>query len=470
MKLWRSPGFILLPLLFLSFFMAACSSTAAGPSTDSDQAGEIVKDKDLCAQSLDFEIFQLEPAGRVATLGEDFEFGTLGRQGALELASELFSLEDSFCAIEIPEDLTEALDEIDRLFESGQDALADEKLNELLADVEREAFSSQSSMKIAVQRLQQGGERARKTVRSYLTIAARAQYWGNDDRADEAIASATETYEAWASEAIDTADIKEALTIAAEAQLLGLFELGDEAISRATDLAEAAMVQALETFDPCLSSVPEARSLLRAVALAQLLGVDTAEYDFMSEINEWKDIRLRRKRGEAVPECDSWQVNLNLEMVWESGWHTISWEGFFIVQDNDDLDGQGTGRLATHVETTCINLLSGEEFISTTDVTGTFNFEIQGKQETRGNANVFKFQFPAEVTFSGEDTCNPFDETTYLPKYVIEEIHSSGGVEGYDMTTDQIYLVVPAVDGATQVYETVIGPVTLTLKEPELAE
>ena len=470
MKLWRSPGFILLPLLFLSFFMAACSSTAAGPSTDSDQAGEIVKDKDLCAQSLDFEIFQLEPAGRVATLGEDFEFGTLGRQGALELASELFSLEDSFCAIEIPEDLTEALDEIDRLFESGQDALADEKLNELLADVEREAFSSQSSMKIAVQRLQQGGERARKTVRSYLTIAARAQYWGNDDRADEAIASATETYEAWASEAIDTADIKEALTIAAEAQLLGLFELGDEAISRATDLAEAAMVQALETFDPCLSSVPEARSLLRAVALAQLLGVDTAEYDFMSEINEWKDIRLRRKRGEAVPECDSWQVNLNLEMVWESGWHTISWEGFFIVQDNDDLDGQGTGRLATHVETTCINLLSGEEFISTTDVTGTFNFEIQGKQETRGNANVFKFQFPAEVTFSGEDTCNPFDETTYLPKYVIEEIHSSGGVEGYDMATDQIYLVVPAVDGATQVYETVIGPVTLTLKEPELAE
>ena len=470
MKLWRSPGFILLPLLFLSFFMAACSSTAAGPSTDSDQAGEIVKVKDLCAQSLDFEIFQLEPAGRVATLGEDFEFGTLGRQGALELASELFSLEDSFCAIEIPEDLTEALDEIDRLFESGQDALADEKLNELLADVEREAFSSQSSMKIAVQRLQQGGERARKTVRSYLTIAARAQYWGNDDRADEAIASATETYEAWASEAIDTADIKEALTIAAEAQLLGLFELGDEAISRATDLAEAAMVQALETFDPCLSSVPEARSLLRAVALAQLLGVDTAEYDFMSEINEWKDIRLRRKRGEAVPECDSWQVNLNLEMVWESGWHMISWEGFFIVQDNDDLDGQGTGRLATHVETTCINLLSGEEFISTTDVTGTFNFEIQGKQETRGNANVFKFQFPAEVTFSGEDTCNPFDETTYLPKYVIEEIHSSGGVEGYDMTTDQIYLVVPAVDGATQVYETVIGPVTLTLKEPELAE
>ncbi|MEE9513724.1 MAG: hypothetical protein V3V46_06570 [Anaerolineales bacterium] len=470
MKLWRSPGFILLPLLFLSFFMAACSSTAAGPSTDSDQAGEIVKDKDLCAQSLDFEIFQLEPAGRVATLGEDFEFGTLGRQGALELASELFSLEDSFCAIEIPEDLTEALDEIDRLFESGQDALADEKLNELLADVEREAFSSQSSMKIAVQRLQQGGERARKTVRSYLTIAARAQYWGNDDRADEAIASATETYEAWASEAIDTADIKEALTIAAEAQLLGLFELGDEAMSRATDLAEAAMAQALETFDPCLSSVSEARSLLRAVALAQLLGVDTAEYDFMSEINEWKDIRLRRKRGEAVPECDSWQVNLNLEMVWESGWHTISWEGFFIVQDNDDLDGQGTGRLATHVETTCINLLSGEEFISTTDVTGTFNFEIQGKQETRGNANVFKFQFPAEVTFSGEDTCNPFDETTYLPKYVIEEIHSSGGVEGYDMATDQIYLVVPAVDGATQVYDTVIGPATLTLKEPELAE
>jgi len=470
MKLWRSHGLTLFPLLFLSIFIAACSAPPIGLSTDSDPEGAVVADKDLCAQSLDFEIFQLEPAGRVATLGEEFQLGTLGRQGALDLASELFSLEGSFCAFEIPEELAEALDDIENLFDSGQNALANDKLDELLADVEREAFSTHSSMKIAVLRLQQGGERARNIVRSYLTIAARAQWWGNDDRADEAISSATETYEAWASEAIDTADIKEALTIAAEAQLLGLLDLGDEAIAQATDLAEAALVQALKTFEPCLASVPEARSLLRTVALAQLLGIEAFEYDYLSEINEWKDIRLRRMRGEAVPECDSWQVNLDLEMVWESGRHTISWEGFFVVQDNDKLDGQGTGRLATHVETVCINLLSGEEFMSTTDVTGTFNFEIQGKQEPHGNANVFKFQFPAEVTFSGTDTCNPFDKTTYLPKYVIEEIHGSGGVEGYDMVTDQIYLVVPAVDGATQVYETIIGPVTLTLKGPELAE
>ncbi|MEE9513782.1 MAG: hypothetical protein V3V46_06865 [Anaerolineales bacterium] len=470
MKSWRSPGFTLLPILFLSFFMAACGATAAGPSTDSDQAGGIVKVKDLCAQSLDFEIFQLEPTGRVATLGEEFQLSALGQQGALDLVSELFSLEDSFCAFEIPEELVEALDEIDLLIESGQDALADEKLNELLADVEQDTFSSQGRLKVAVRRLQQGGAQARKTVRSYLAIAARAQYWGNNERADDAIASATDTYEAWASEAVDSADLKEALRIAAEAQILGLDELGDEAIARATDLAEAALVQALETFEPCLASVPEARSLLRAVALAQLLGIETFEYDYMSEINEWKDIRLRRMRGEAVPECDSWQVNLNLEMVWEAGRHTISWEGFFIVQDNDELDGQGTGRLATHVETICINVLSGEEFMTTTDVSGTFNFEIQGKQERRGNADVFMFQFPAEVTFSGTDTCNPFDKTAYLPKYVIEEIHSSGGVEGYDMVTDQIYLVIPAMDGATQVYETVIGPVTLTLKGTGPAE
>ncbi|TET32818.1 MAG: hypothetical protein E3J69_08345 [Anaerolineales bacterium] len=470
MKLWRSPRLTLLPLLFLSFFMAACGSTAAGPSTDRNQAGDVVKDKDLCAQSLDFEIFQLEPAGRVATLGDDFEFGTLGHQGALDVASEMFSLEGSFCAFEVPADLAEALDEVDQLFESGQDSLADDKLSELLADVEREAFSSEGSLKVALPRLQQGGAQARKTVRSYLAIAARAQYWGNNERADDAIASATDTFEAWASDAVDSADLKEALRIAAEAQLLGLLELGDEAIARATDLAETALVQALEVFNPCLASLQEARSLLRAIARAMLFGIETFEYGAMDEINEWKDIRLRRQRGEDVPECESWQVNLNLDTVWDSGQHTIAWEGFFIVQENDELDGQGTGRLVTHVETICVNLLSGEEFISTTDVTGTFNFEIQGKQETRGNANVFKFQFPAEVTLSGTDTCNPFDKTTYLPKYVIEEIHSSGGVEGYDMITDQIYLVVPAMDGATQVYETVIGPVTLTLTEPGTVE
>lgn len=457
-------------ILFLSISLSACSSNAArSQASDALAAGDSVVE-DLCDTEQEFGIFQLEPAGRVATLGEDLDLSQLGQQGALDLASELFSPQDSFCALDIPEELAEALDEIDRLFESGQDTLADEKLSELLADLERDAFSSQSRSKVALQRMQPGGERARKTVRAYLNIAARAQFWGNDERADQAIASATETYNAWASEAINTADLKEALTIAAEAQLLGLDELGDEAIGRAMELAEAALAQALEAFEPCLASLREARSLLRTAAVAQLLGVDTDGYDFMGEIDEWLDIQRRRKRGEAVPECDAWQVNLNLDTNWESGRHTISWEGYFTVQGDGVLDGQGTGSLASHTEINCVNVMTGEEFLSTTDVTGAFSFEIQGKQETRGNSLVFMFQFPAEVTVSGEDTCNPFDEMTYLPKYVIEEIHGSGGVEGYDMATDQIYLVIPAVDGATKVYETVIGPVTLTLKQPGTAE
>ncbi|MCJ7825200.1 MAG: hypothetical protein MUP44_09895, partial [Anaerolineales bacterium] len=244
----------------------------------------------------------------------------------------------------------------------------------------------------------------------------------------------------------------------------------DEAIARASDLAEAALAQALEVFEPCLASVQEARDLLRTAATAMLLGTDADEYGFNNEFEEWLDIYKRRQRGEAVPECDAWQVNLNIDTVWEAGTHTISWDGFFTVREDGTLNGQGTGTMATHVEITCVDVMSGAEFMSTTDVSGTFNFEIRGKQEKRGNANVFLFQFPAEVTFSGVDTCNPFDKTTYLPKYVIEEINGSGGVEGYDMATDQIFLVVPAVDGATKAYETVIGPVTLTLKGPGAVE
>jgi len=462
----HSPRLKFIPPLLLAFLIAACGSTPAEPDAGGDKDGILAKEQDSCAQPLDFGIFEVESAGRIASLGEQFQPETLGQHGALELAAELFSLEDSFCGLEVPEAVSEALDEIDRLYETGQVTLADEKLNELINRVKTGTFSTNSYLKTAMGRLQQGGVPARKAVRTYLAIAARAQYWGNDERADNALDSARQTYETWASETIENTTLKEALTIAAEAQLLGLDELGDEAIARATDLTEADLVEALEAFEPCLASVREARRLMRTAAIAMLLGVEAHEYGFDDEFETWLDIYQRRQRGEAVPECEAWQVKPTLDTQWGSGNHNITWEGFFTVLEDGTLDGQGSGSLSTHVETTCVNLASGEQFTSTTDVTGSFSFEIQGKQEAIGGEQVFKFQFPAKVTLSGEDSCNPFDPTTYLPKFVIEEIHGSGGVEGYDMASDQIYLVAPAMDGATKEYETVIGPVTLTLKAP----
>jgi hypothetical protein len=460
---------ILASLLVIGSMLAACGpSTPDLPGAPAGDAGPV--QEDLCDQTPELRIFQFEPAGRVATLGASFDFGTLGETGARALALDLLSLEGSFCSAEIPASAADALEEIDRLYRTGQDGPADEKLGELLAEVRQDALSREDRTKAAAQRMQQGGGQARKAVRTYLNIAARAQFWGNDERADEAVSQATEIYQAWASEAVDEATLKEALTIAAEAQLLGLFDLGDEAIARATALAEADYVLSLEEFQPCLASEQDAQHLLKKTAAAMLLGVVVDENDYMGKLEEWKQIQLRRQRGEAVPECDAWQLMLSLDHTWESGNYSIAWEGFFTILEDGNLDGQGTGSLASHVEVTCIDLMSGNEFLSTTDASGSFSFEIEGVQETRDDGPVFRFLLPAEVEVSGVDTCNPFDETTFLPKFVIEEIHTSGGIEGYDINTDQIYLIVPAVDGGSANFESLIGPLTVTVEKSDRAQ
>lgn len=463
MNLIRIKSYKYLAFFLISFFVASCVPSPTIPDLASANDKASTDEYDLCDQPQDLAIFDLQAASVMQVLIGENELGLLGEDGAADLAGELLSLDESFCELDVPAELLEVLDEIQILIDSGREIEADQMIDDLLMEIESGKFSAGVMYKTAAPSLQQGGAKTRRTVRAYLAVAGRAGYWGNNEKFEDAMDSARETYSKWAAEAIESASVEEALRIVAEAQLLGIEDLDQEALERARDLAELDLAGELDSFEPCSASIEDAGKLIDAAARAMLLGAETDSNDFLYEINEWLDIQRRRKAGEEIPECDSWQITMLIDITWDSGFHYITWEGQFKVQDGETLDGQGRGTLSTHTEVTCVNVMTGEEVPSTTDVSGTFDFKIQGNREGGPENGVFKFLFPADVIFSGVDTCNEFEEITYLPAYVIEDISVYGGVENYDPATNQIYLAIPALNGAIEEFETMIGPLEVTL-------
>ncbi|MEJ2448002.1 MAG: hypothetical protein P8Y37_08695 [Anaerolineales bacterium] len=462
MLLIRFNSRLLMAVILVALLAGACASP---PSlADAPDPTATTEPFDLCSQLPSVELFDLQAAAVMQTLLGDDQFSQLGESGARNLIGSYYSPTETFCGLDVPDELEAALAEIEGLYNSGQDQQAEYLLDDLLQEVEDDQFSSIRVQKIAAPAAQAGRESASAKVRHYLTIAGRAAYWGNDTAADDALDAARQTYQSWASEAVDSATIREALRIAAEASLLGLDNLSDQALERARDLAELDLMGKLDLYEPCSATREETGKLLDAAAGAELLGVDTDRYDFMSEAREWLEIQQLRKDGKDVPQCDRWELEMVLDEVWDQGSHLITWEGQFKVLDDKTLSGEGKGSLATHTEVNCVNVMTGEEYISTTDVSGSFTFRIEGKQVGTGEESQFKFLFPAEVDYSGVDTCNDFEKDTYLPANIIEEINVFGGVENYDPELDTIYMVLPAEDGASQRYETLIGPVELHLR------
>lgn len=448
--------------LFIATILLVSCSPSVAQKMDSDPGGDETV-LGICSEAPENIWFDLQAASVMQALIGDDQLEELGMDGAEALADDLYSREDTFCGLDTHEQLKTALDEIQALYDAGEDLQAEELLDSLLISIAQEEYTDALIWKLASPSKQAGGASTRRVVRNYLDVAGRASYLGNDDIADRAFLAATDTYEKWAEKAVDTASIHEALRIAAEAQLFGLDDLSDQALNRASDLADQNYQGELKRFQPCSATREDAGRLLDSAAKALILGIEVDTYETMAEIEEWLDIQKRRKEGEQIPECDLWQVELELDEVWDAGYHRIVWKGDFKVLEDGTLEGEGQGSVVTHVEIDCVNVLSGEVTLSTTDVEGTFTFQIIGQHDQSTDVGEFKFIFPAEVSVTGVDTCNDFDEAAYLPAYVIEEIHVNGGVENYDLEKDTIYMVLPAVDGASQVYETLIGPVIVKI-------
>jgi len=463
MKFIRANYHVLFLVVLSVILLTSCSSPIQSSELSESQNKNSEYELEICINPPEFAFFDLQAASVMQILIGDDELVQLGLDGATALADDLFSLEGGFCGLELSDDLAAVFDEIQTLIDAGQKSQAEDLIDELLFEIENEQYSITVYQKIASPVMQPGREQTRRKVQALLALAGRADYWGNDEKFQESLDSAQDTYKEWASDVVDSASIREALLIAGEAQILGIDGIDDRALERARDLAEFDLSAELELFNPCSAPKVDVRRLQDAAARALLLGVEVNTYEITNEIDDWIDIKRRRAKGEDIPECAGWNINLELSKIWESGDYYITWDGKFKELEDGSLAGQGTGTIKSYTEVLCVNVMTGEETMSSTTVTGSFIFKVEGKRDGDADEEVFKFLLPAKVEVSGVDTCNDFDSVTYLPAYVIEEIHTSGGVENYDPETDQIYLVLPAVDGASAEFETIIGPVVLTL-------
>jgi len=158
-------------------------------------------------------------------------------------------------------------------------------------------------------------------------------------------ALATETFTDHANDVIDTStDIHELLAISAEASLLGLQSLSDDAFDTAGDIARKNLDAAAEAFTDCSNDQASVEEFFKRVAQSALLSGD----DRYDEVNAWREVQLRRKTGESIPECEGGDFTASSPL--QAGWNgtitahltscdSIDWTGDVVAFGTLDLGG-----------------------------------------------------------------------------------------------------------------------------------
>jgi hypothetical protein len=180
-------------------------------------------------------------------------------------------------------------------------------------------------------------------VAADLAAAAAAQQGGDATGAREAMNAADRAYERWvAGGAGGAQSAGDWLAVAAGAQMLGLEALADGAIAHADRIATEAL-QACEKLDRCSLTSASAQSLLRTVAFAMLLGVETAsDEQVLAPLLEAAQEVLA---GNTPNGCEQWSLTARLTL--SDGWG-FSWgPGAFLVNRKTgviaDAPGVGAG-------------------------------------------------------------------------------------------------------------------------------
>ena len=124
MRFTRFNTFRIIVLFLFTVLLISCSPSVAH-KMDNDLGGNETG-LIFCDPSPEAAWFDLQAASVMQALIGDDEVEALGMDGAQALAEDLYSRDDTFCGLGIQPDLKTALDEIQALYESGNDLQADE--------------------------------------------------------------------------------------------------------------------------------------------------------------------------------------------------------------------------------------------------------------------------------------------------------------------------------------------------------
>jgi hypothetical protein len=176
-------------------------------------------------------------------------------------------------------------------------------------------------------------------VAADLAAAQAAQRGGDAVGAREAMNAADRAYERWvASGAGGAQSAGDWLAIAAGAQMLGLEAVAANAIARADRIGREALEQC-EKLDRCSLTPASAQGLLRTVAFAMLLGVETAsDQQALAPLLEAAQEVLA---GNTPNGCEQWSLTARLTAA--GGW-SFNWgPGSFRVNRKTGVIGDAPG-------------------------------------------------------------------------------------------------------------------------------
>ena len=157
-------------------------------------------------------------------------------------------------------------------------------------------------------------------VKDALAIAKAAFAAGDDAGGQAAVDQAAAAYDHWGNDALDSAQtVGDALTVAAGADMFGNESLSAKATAKARQLAQRDMDKAgVGKADPCTANQDQLKCQVRAVAVAQMLGL---EVDVAQAVRPTLDAIGDRLDHKPVDGCETW----SFEMTWTSGGFEIRW-------------------------------------------------------------------------------------------------------------------------------------------------
>ena len=157
-------------------------------------------------------------------------------------------------------------------------------------------------------------------VASDLAAAQAAEQGGDAAGAREAVNAADRAYEKWVTAGAGGAQSAgDWLAVAAGAQMLGLEAVANNAIARADRIGREALEQC-EKLDRCTLTPTSAQGLLRTVAFAMLLGVETAADEAV--LAPLLEAAQEVLSGQTPNGCEQW--SLSAKLTASDGW-SFSW-------------------------------------------------------------------------------------------------------------------------------------------------
>jgi len=153
-----------------------------------------------------------------------------------------------------------------------------------------------------------------------LAAAQAAQQGGDQAGAEEAMHDAQHAYEEWVGAGAGGAQTAgDWIAVAAAAQTLGLEKVADNAIAHAQGVGREALDQC-EKIDPCSITKESARSVVRALAFAMLLGID--QQSDSQAIAQLLEAAQEALNGKTPNGCEQW--SLSAQLIAADGW-SFNW-------------------------------------------------------------------------------------------------------------------------------------------------